>query len=552
MERFESFFCGEFSINRVYWQSYKPLALVSRVCQYLHMGIFDRVKKIAEAVQDVRASNDEYTYGRFVVLDVETTGLNPDIHRILEISLVSVVNGEVVEAWSTYLNPEAPIGKTEIHGITESDVKNAPRFADALPEIQKRIEGIAIIAHNAKFDLAFLRSEFERSGYRSPWLPSICTLSASNYYQPHLSRRRLADCCEDIGVRVENAHSATGDAIATAQLFHYYLDPKKDPAPRELDLAILRDPGNAKPGVSDSGRRNPHVQRRIQEQNAARAKTLSSNSHNNLVKLLSNCSFAEVLNGESFPGESEYLEKLIEFLGDGAISEDESEELRALADVFELTPGQIELAHKNLVKALTIQALKDESISVVEREELNSVSDVLKIQKSVIADLIKEAKDLRAEALSVNLKELPKDWNLGEPLRVGQKVVFTGCEPALRTRLENQSKKLGVAISSKVSAKTSFLITDGSYVGNKANDAAQFGTRVVTPEEYKLLLKYIQPALIGSDDVEGKKSSQTGAEGLDPSVVRAWAISHGIEVSPKGRIHSDVYELYRKSIATDK
>ena len=151
----------------------------------------------------------------------------------------------------------------------------------------------------------------------------------------------------------------------------------------------------------------------------------------------------------------------------------------------------------------------------------------------------------------MNLKELPKDWNLGEPLRVGQKVVFTGCEPALRSRLESQSKKLGVAISSKVSAKTSFLITDGSYVGNKANDAAQFGTRIVTPEDFKLLLKYIQPALLTSDNSDSKKSSQSGAEGLDPSVVRTWAISQGIEVSPKGRIHSDVYELYKRSIASE-
>jgi DNA polymerase III subunit epsilon len=515
------------------------------------MGIFDKVKKIAEAVQEVRSNENQSSYGQFVVLDVETTGLNPEVHRILEISLVSVSNGEVTEAWSTYLNPEGPVGKTEIHGITDAAVQSSPKFREVVEEISKRTDGVAIVAHNARFDLAFLRSEFERAGYKSPWLPSICTLSASNYYQPHLARRRLADCCDDIGVKIENAHSATGDAIATAQLFHYYLDPNKSPAPRQQDLDTLRDPRNAPTSVSNSAPRNPHVQQRIKEQNEVRAKKISTSAFNELVKLLSTCSFAEFMNGESFPGESEYLEKVIEFLSDGAISDDESEELSAIASIFELTSGQLELAHKNLVKALSIQALKDESISVAEREELNSVSETLGLGKNVVADLIKDAKELRAENLSMNLKELPKDWNLGEPLRVGQKVVFTGCEPALRSRLESQSKKLGVAISSKVSAKTSFLITDGSYVGNKANDAAQFGTRIVTPEDFKLLLKYIQPALLTSDNSDSKKSSQSGAEGLDPSVVRTWAISQGIEVSPKGRIHSDVYELYKRSIASE-
>ena len=80
-------------------------------------------------------------------------------------------------------------------------------------------------------------------------------------------------------------------------------------------------------------------------------------------------------------------------------------------------------------------------------------------------------------------------------------MVFTGCDPEIRASLESQSKKVGVAISSSVSIKTKILVTDGSYVGNKANDAAKFGTRIVTPEEYKTLLKYVQPAL----NVEHKK-----------------------------------------------
>jgi hypothetical protein len=68
----------------------------------------------------------------------------------------------------------------------------------------------------------------------------------------------------------------------------------------------------------------------------------------------------------------------------------------------------------------------------------------------------------------------------------------------------------------------------------------------VTPDEYEMLLKYVQPSEVKEADTSAqRKSSQSGAEGLDPSEVRAWALENGIEVSPKGRIHTDVYELFK-------
>ena len=200
-----------------------------------------------------------------------------------------------------------------------------------------------------------------------------------------------------------------------------------------------------------------------------------------------------------------------------------------------------------MITALAIQALKDESISVGEREELNLIASAVGLSQNALTEIIKDAKKIRLNSLSRVVLSLPENWKLGDPLRVGQKVVFTGCDPEQRTQLENDSKKVGVAISGKVSGKTSLLITDGSYDGNKARDARALGVRVVTPDEYELMLKYIQPAEEEKpkDEANGT-SSQSGAEGLDPSVVRAWALKNGIEVSPKGRIHTDVYEAYKK------
>ena len=511
------------------------------------MGIFDKVKRAAESFQSTRTQNPIYNYGKFVVLDVETTGLNPDEHRIVEISLVSVENGEVIEAWTSLINPEGPVGKTEIHGITNNDVRNAPLFREKLVDVTNRISNVAVVAHNAKFDLSFLKSEYLRSEKDLPVFSSICTLRASNYYQPHLSRRRLIDCCEDIGIEISNAHSATGDAIATAQLFHFYMDSEKNPLPRAEDLNKLRDPSSHPEHISDSNKRNDYVSQQIARSQIQKKQQFSNSTYRELLNLLSSVTFSEILSNQSFDGEFEYLEKLVEILEDGTISREESLQLESIAKIYELTDSQIELAHKSMIKALALQALKDESISVQEREELTSVAETLGISKSTLTDIIRDAKEHRARNLSSTLKTLPDGWKLGNPLRVGDKVVFTGCDPAQRAILENNSKKMGVAILSKVTAKTNVLVTDGSYVGNKANDAKKFGTRVVSPDEYEILLDYIQPQLVETPETKKMKvSSQTGAEGLDPAVVREWAIRSGIEVTPKGRIHSRVYDEYKK------
>jgi len=510
------------------------------------MGLFEKVKRFSVVSSQSAETTPNGNYGKFVVIDVETTGLNPGEHRIVELCLLTVEDGDVKEIWNQRFNPEGPVGKTEIHGISDADVADAPLFRNVIQELTSRIKDVVLVAHNARFDLAFLRSEFERSGIKSPWLPSICTLQASNYYQPHLSRRRLSDCCEDLGIEITGAHTANGDSIATAKLFHHYLSPDKSPKPRVEDLELIRNPNSGgKPSYSAKNT-NPVVRQRIEQSYSEKSMQISNSSYRELVKLLAACSLAEVLSTENFPHESAYLEKVIEFLSDGQISESESAELKSLAEIYELTEKQMTLGHRTLVKALALQALKDETVSVSERDELINVAESLGLSSKIVTEIIKEAKADRVQTLSKNLLVLPSSWKLGDPLRVGQKVVFTGCDPEHRARLESESTKNGVTIQSKVSLKTTFLVTDGSYVGNKANDAAAMGVRVVTPDEYELLLKYLQPAIVQeAPDRPVKVSSQSGAEGLDPSDVRAWAISQGIEVSPKGRIHSDVYEKYK-------
>ena len=153
----------------------------------------------------------------FVVIDVETSGLNPEENRIVEISLIRSDGQNITDKWTHLINPQGSVGPTEIHGISQEDVSDEPTFSDLQSEIIQRIDGFALIAHNARFDLAFLRSEFNRLGKSPSYLPSICTFEASRYYLPNLNRRRLSDCCNYLGIEIQNKHSAEGDAVATSK-----------------------------------------------------------------------------------------------------------------------------------------------------------------------------------------------------------------------------------------------------------------------------------------------------------------------------------------------
>lgn len=160
----------------------------------------------------------------FAVIEVETTGLSPQRDRILELAIVRLDEfGAVVDEWVSRFDPEGPLGATHIHGITLADVVGQPRFADVAPTVMAALSGLAVVAHNAKFDLAFLRNELEAAGWSIPWIAAYCTLDASYAYLPDMDRRRLVDCCWAVGVRLDDAHSALGDARAAAGLLGAYL-----------------------------------------------------------------------------------------------------------------------------------------------------------------------------------------------------------------------------------------------------------------------------------------------------------------------------------------
>ena len=190
------------------------------------MGLLDRLRGRASAPSATPppAASSAPGAPRFAVIDVETTGLDPESDRILELAIVRAdEQGHPIDQWVTRLHPGGPVRATHIHGITDADVAGAPGFPDLAVQVGTALQGLVLVAHNAEFDVAFLRAEFARASLPMPRVTSYCTLQGSTVYLPQLRRRTLAECCAALGVVHQRAHSALGDAYAAAGLLERYL-----------------------------------------------------------------------------------------------------------------------------------------------------------------------------------------------------------------------------------------------------------------------------------------------------------------------------------------
>ncbi len=161
----------------------------------------------------------------YSVLDFETSGLSPKAGRVIEAGIVKIDEaGEVLDRYETLINPGSrKVGATYVHGITSAMVQNAPSFSEAAGDILAFLDGSVITAHNAPFDIPFLRSELSLAGFSYPFIPALCTLKLSRRYIRSVRSHSLSYLCSHLGIENEAAHSALFDALATARLLVHML-----------------------------------------------------------------------------------------------------------------------------------------------------------------------------------------------------------------------------------------------------------------------------------------------------------------------------------------
>lgn len=155
----------------------------------------------------------------YVVVDVETTGGGQSYHRVIEIGMVKVVGGEIVDNWQSLIHPERHIPRhiTELTGISNDMVANAPTFAEKSDEILAFLQDAIFVAHNVNFDYGFFKREFERVGtfFR---LPKLCTVRLARAAFPGLPSYSLGKLCKSLDIRLESHHRALDDAQAAAEI----------------------------------------------------------------------------------------------------------------------------------------------------------------------------------------------------------------------------------------------------------------------------------------------------------------------------------------------
>lgn len=191
--------------------------------------------------------NRELAETEFVVFDLETTGAKAPPCRITEIGAYRVRNGEVMESFETLVNPETPIPFfiTNLTGITDEMVREAPRFADVAHDLLSFIGDSILVAHNSGFDMRFLNVEIGRvfGGYRLA-NPCLCTVLLSRKLLPDIVNHKLKTVAEHYSIDLTNHHRASADAYATAHIFVNLLAKLSDRGVN--DLAAVRRLGSRK------------------------------------------------------------------------------------------------------------------------------------------------------------------------------------------------------------------------------------------------------------------------------------------------------------------
>ena len=158
---------------------------------------------------------------RFAVVDVETTGMRArGDDRVTEIAIVHVEGPRVEVAFESLVNPgrEIPWRIAQLTGITDPMVAQAPRFEAIADHVVAALAGRVFVAHNARFDWAFVHAEIARAQDFELRMPKLCTVRLVRRLVPELERRSLDSVMWHFGLETDRRHRACGDAVVTARV----------------------------------------------------------------------------------------------------------------------------------------------------------------------------------------------------------------------------------------------------------------------------------------------------------------------------------------------
>lgn len=163
---------------------------------------------------------------KYIILDIETTGLSKHMHKITEIAAIKVKNKKIIQEFQTLVNPEIKIPPfiTSLTGINNLMVRDSPLIEEVMPKFLNFIKEEPIVAHCATFDHGFLNYNSQICLNKEILNQRICTRKVSRRLIPNISSYKLSTLCEHFKIKNLKAHRAMGDVRATNLLFNQLLD----------------------------------------------------------------------------------------------------------------------------------------------------------------------------------------------------------------------------------------------------------------------------------------------------------------------------------------
>ena len=186
---------------------------------------------------------DDTTY---CVFDLETTGISFRTEKITEIGIMKVRNGEVIDTFETFVNPEKPIPMRvqEITNITDDMVKDAPTIEELMPKVLEFFGDSVLVAHNADFDTSFIKYNCEKLGLKFD-NTYLDTLRLAKDLFPEFKKYKLGVIAENLGIKVEVAHRALDDVDTTVKVFNVMLQMLRDKGIKTLEEMDKEEGGKA-------------------------------------------------------------------------------------------------------------------------------------------------------------------------------------------------------------------------------------------------------------------------------------------------------------------
>jgi ATP-dependent Lhr-like helicase len=462
--------------------------LLLRDCAVARLDVVGAKTAVAELVTEhvdaasigndrIEAKADEPTNGavrlgspRFVVLDCETTGLHPNGgHQIVELAVLEVdERGAIVGRFSTLLKPQRNLGGSAIHGISAQDLTLAPSFDQVLGEVTDRLRGRVIVAHNARFDRAFLESELARCGIDVTPLPVICTMELASRIGIGGVRRRLEDCRASLGLDSDDSHTALDDAEAAAAIFAAYLE-RYGNGVAALVRGTLRP---AEDWPTDGDRAAPVPRRAVAPAKASSLGELIAQSGPLIGE--SGLNHEDQGPDESGGNTTAYLEVLERAIEDRRLDATERSDLLATASLLGLPQPAVERVHSEYVDHLIALARRDGEITSRERQDLQSVAVALEIDD--LDDRLRDAPNRTVPDIAIAKNSFG-----------GLTVCFTGelvCryegERLTRSRAWALAEAAGLIVAPRLTKTVDLLVlADPDSTSEKARKARRYGARLI-------------------------------------------------------------------------